>query len=235
MSNDLVPVATRDLLPVSVERARDLDAVPEIWGLYPGVIPREPLPRQPPTRDVLVAMQDELASGLVPISAHPRGKILAAKFAAVLLESFPMMDRAGSQYPDRLVERLVQLPADLLQPVCDELLNRCTHRPAASEVQATVAKHLARRRLLLLRVQAGIRYWDWLAEQRAAERIAQDDRTARPDTKGVVDRLRRATRAPSLKKPGNPAEPAKARPPTSHLKPALLTHLRDRLPAKVQR
>lgn len=204
MGNEMVPAKTRDLIPVTIERARDLDHVPEIWGLYPGVIPRERLPRQPPTRDVLEAMQDELASALVPVSeAGERGTQLAAMFALMLIESFPMQDKSGSQYADRLVERLVQLPADLLKPVVDRLLDTCTHRPAAVEVNDAVRHALARRKLLLMRVQAGLRYWDWLAEERAkVENREQHEAMKRQIAEAV-----KGTRPPPAPRRSHPAEP----------------------------
>lgn len=153
-------VLTTDLMPTVAERAHDLDHMPAHWGLYPAVIPRDPIHREPPTPDVLAVMQDELASGLLPA-----GKVLAAKYGLVLNESYPQRDQVGDQYPARLVERLAECPADLLQPVCDELLDTMIHRPSAAEVKAAVAKHIARRQLLLLRVQAGLRYWQWQEEQ----------------------------------------------------------------------
>jgi hypothetical protein len=185
MSNDLVLIRTRDLMPVTLERGHDLSHVPEIWGLYPGVMPHVPLDREPPTRDVLLAMQDELASALVPVKAHAQGLLAVAGYASQLTESFPMRDNAGSRYADALVERLQECPPDLLPKVVRKLIDECDFRPSAKQVLDAVKEVLARRRLLLMRVQAGLRYWDWKAEQRAIEA----EKAARVSVKSVTRAL----------------------------------------------
>lgn len=225
MTQDLVPVRTRDLMPLTMERGHDLDHVPETWGLYPGVLPRDALDREPPTRDVLEAMQDELASALVPARAHPEGVKAVAAYAAQLVESFPMRDGAGTRYGDALVERLQDLPADLLPKVIRQLVDESDFRPSAKQVQAVVREALARRRLLLLRVQAGLRYWDWKAEQRAIEA----ERTARVSAAATANALRMP------RDPGSRAS-AKATPNKPSPKPAYVSSakLRAHRTAKTQ-
>lgn len=177
MTTELAVARSRDLMPTVRERGGDLDHVPEMWGLYPDIIPHDPIRPQPPSPEVLDQMEQELATGLVPLSAWPdaaQATTFAASMATLLSESFPQRDQSGSQYAQRLVERLLECPADLVRRVCTGLIDGSPHKPAPSEVKAAVASAMNKRRLLLLRVQAAQRYWIRTAAE--AARRAEIDR-----------------------------------------------------------
>ncbi len=194
-------VRTTDLMPTVAERAHDLAHVPPTWGLYPSVIPRVPIDREPPTMDVLQAMEDELAAGLLPARSIGPGRALCGKLALVLGQSYPQKDDVPQPYTAGLIDRLLNCPADLLQPVLDELLDTCRFRPSLAEVREVIEREVNKRQRLLLRVQAAKRYWDWQQQlrQERAEACGQQlqHKVSRDQRMPTLPGKRKAEREPA--------------------------------------
>ena len=171
---DLTPVPCREVMPVVRKHAARLDLIEPTWGLFPHVIPRERLNLRPPTLAVLEEMQDELLHALVPC-----GVKAGARAAAAIVDGYPQRDLTSATYAEHLTMRLAACPIDLLPAVIAAAIDASPDfRPGAGRVAALVNERVAKRRGLLLRVQAAIRYRTWLAEQEALEEQARSEAAA---------------------------------------------------------
>ncbi len=171
---ELVPVgAGLGPMPTVRRLGPALREMDPCWGT--AGMPRGRLQTEPPPMQDLVRMEQELHEALVPADRKR-----AAKFGLILVEGWPQRDGAGSQYPLRLADKLAQLPPDLLQPCCDRLMDTCIHRPSIAEVHAVVRELLARRRLMLAKVEAAIRYRLWAEAEEAERRRREAERIHDP-------------------------------------------------------
>lgn len=162
---------TQDRLPLAVRErpapfagdplmhhrdARALDGTPEAWGY--GDLTTLTTPPPPPAR--LHAFRAVVLAGLAPAGAEA-----GIKAAMMLLESYPQADRTGTLYAQAVAQRLAECPEDLIMPVLTTILDTTTYRPSASEVKDAVSKATAGRKLLLMRVDAGLRWHNHQADQ----------------------------------------------------------------------
>lgn len=136
--------------------ARALDGTPEAWGYGGATVLTTPPP--PPQR--LHALRAVVVAGLAPAGAEA-----GIKAAMMLLESYPQADRTGTLYAQAVAQRLAECPDDLIMPVLTGILDTTTYRPSASEVKDAVSKATAGRKLLLMRVDAGLRWHNHQADQ----------------------------------------------------------------------
>ena len=212
----------RALTPVTFDHAHQLADMDPTWGLYPhlrGEARDRPVVIPPPD-DVLGIMEIELRRALVPCKLGE-----AAAAAAVLIDSFPQKDQTSATYAEQLTVRLAAAPSDLLRKIVNGIVDECLEwRPTPGRVKVAVDRAVAKRAILLAKVEAGRRYWLWQAEkvQHQAE-IAAGRKLAAS-----------AKRIPSLAGPRPAPAPAPARPPgrPAHLTPAQLAITRARPPAK---
>lgn len=237
--NELIAVRHdhRTVTPITfanAHRVRDMDPM---WGLYPHLRPdaHAPVPPNLPTDDVLAIMELELSRALVPCADPATGEGMdgAAAAAGVLIESWPQHDRTSKTYAEQLAIRLADCPSDLLPKVITRLVDEEEFRPSAAKVRQVVEREVAKRRALLLRVQAARRWWAWKAdeERRQAEIAADRKAAAARVAQGLGAALRLPAEPAPMPVPALPPEPAPRPIRPAHLSPEQLALARARRPA----
>lgn len=177
-------IVHRKTTPVCFQQASKLADMDPCWGISPVTDCMIVLPDgfRPPGMDVLATMEQELQMALVPC-----GMAQAAKAAAVMIGAYPQADNTSAAYAQHVARRLAECPADLLDHVVDRILdNSPDFRPAPGRVADAVRREVAKRGLLLRRVQAARRWW---GQQAAAAAQAEE---VRADKAAAIERLTQA-------------------------------------------
>jgi hypothetical protein len=170
-------IVHRKSTPVCFTHAAQLADMDPCWGVHPISDAGIALPDTyvPPTPRTLETMQAELNNALVPC-----GMAAAAKAAAVLIAAYPQADNTSAAYAQHVAKRLAECPADLLDHVVDRIIDSSPDfRPAPGRVADAVRREVAKRSLLLRRVQAAMRWWHRQdAQSRLAAEIQADKQRA---------------------------------------------------------
>ncbi|MBW8268307.1 hypothetical protein [Caldovatus aquaticus] len=223
----------RAVTPVTAAHAHRLRDMDPTWGLYPHLRPdaHDPVHLDLPGDDVLAVMELELARALLPCADPVTGEGMdaAAAAAGVLIESWPQKDASSPTYAEQVAMRLAACPRDLLPKVIARLVDEEEFRPSVAKVRQAVERELAKRRLLLAKVQAARRWWAWRVEEdwRQAEIAADREAAAERVAQGLAATLRLAdappapAATPATAPPSRPVRPA-------HLSPEQLARARAR-------
>lgn len=185
-------VLHRATTPVTYQHAHQITAMPPLYGISAVADASTLLPDGyvPPPPAVLAAMREELMQALVGCT-----KTQAAKAAASLIAAYPQNDNTTSAYAAHLAQRLAACPPDLLDAVINRVIDESPDfRPGAGRVAQAVRREIAKRNILLQRVDSAIRWW---AKQEEAERIAVEASEFRAKRAAqIVDDMDRAWRLP---------------------------------------
>lgn len=213
----------RTVTPVTFANAHRVQDMNPCWGLMAHAVDPDPgeVPDNLPPDDVLATMERELLAALRPC-ADPRtgeGMEKAAAAAGVLIASYPQQDRTSATYAELVASRLARCPEDLLPKVIHRLVDEEEFRPPVAKVHQAVQREVAKRQLLLARVQAARRYWAWLAKEEkrlaqiAADRkAAAERRAARPPEPPAPREEKARTIRPAYLSPGELAALRTAKP-----------------------
>lgn len=174
--------------PVCYQHAPSLADMDPCYGVHPITDAGFCLPAGyvPPPVETLANMELELVGALVPC-----GMVAAAKAAAVLIAAYPQADHTSAAYAQHVAKRLAECPADLLDHVVDRIIDGSPDfRPAPGRVADAVRHEVAKRSLLLRRVQAAQRWWAQTLRAKAeAEDIAAQRQAAQRRLREVKDAL----------------------------------------------